>query len=49
MNYFGDKIRLRVRAVERQSLPRDVAWMADPAVSENPAGQMPVCLAYEEH
>jgi diamine N-acetyltransferase len=47
MNYFGDKIRLR--AVERRNLPRYVAWMADPALSENPAGQMPMCLAYEEH
>ena len=47
MDYFGEKIRLR--AIERDDLPRYVAWFADAAVSENLASQMPMSLVHEEH
>jgi diamine N-acetyltransferase len=46
MDYFGEKIRLR--AIEREDLPRYVAWFADAAVSENLASQMPMSLVHEE-
>ncbi|MBN1440908.1 MAG: GNAT family N-acetyltransferase [Anaerolineales bacterium] len=46
MHYFGEKIRLR--AIERDDLPRYVAWFADSAVSENLSSQMPMSLAHEE-
>jgi RimJ/RimL family protein N-acetyltransferase len=46
MNYYGEKVRLR--AVEREDLPRYVAWMADPAVSENLSSQLPMSLVHEE-
>jgi len=47
MNYYGEKVRLR--AIERDDLPRYVEWFADPAVSENLASQMPMSLTHEEH
>jgi diamine N-acetyltransferase len=46
MRYYGKKVRLR--AIEREDLPRYVAWFADPAVSENLQYQMPMSLVHEE-
>jgi diamine N-acetyltransferase len=46
MHYFGEKVRLR--AIEREDLPRYVEWLADPGVSENLAIQMPMSLVHEE-
>ncbi len=46
MNYYGEKIRLR--AIEREDLPRYVEWFADSAVSENLSGQIPMSLTHEE-
>jgi diamine N-acetyltransferase len=46
MRYFGKKVRLR--AIERDDLPRYVEWFSDPAVSENLSRQMPMSLAHEE-
>jgi len=46
MQYFGKKVRLR--AIEREDLPRYVEWFADPAVSENLESQMPLSLVHEE-
>jgi RimJ/RimL family protein N-acetyltransferase len=46
MDYFGKKIRLR--AIEREDLPRYVEWFADSAVSENLESQMPMSLVHEE-
>ena len=47
MDYYGEKIRLR--AIEREDLPRYVDWFADAAVSENLENQMPMSLVHEEH
>jgi diamine N-acetyltransferase len=47
MDVFGDKIRLR--AIARDDLPRYVAWLSDPEVSENLESQIPMSLAHEEH
>jgi diamine N-acetyltransferase len=46
MDYFGEKIRLR--AIEREDLPRYAAWMSDAAVSENLSAQLPMGLVHEE-
>jgi diamine N-acetyltransferase len=46
MRYYGEKIRLR--AIEREDLPRYVEWFADSAVSENLASQLPMSLTHEE-
>jgi diamine N-acetyltransferase len=46
MDYYGEKIRLR--AVQREDLPRYVEWFADSGVSENLSNQMPMSLAQEE-
>ncbi|OGO08304.1 MAG: hypothetical protein A3K46_08065 [Chloroflexi bacterium RBG_13_60_9] len=46
MDYYGEKIRLR--AIEREDLPRYVAWFADAAVSENLSTQLPMGLVHEE-
>jgi diamine N-acetyltransferase len=46
MDFYGEKVRLR--AVEREDLPRYVAWFADSAVSENLANQLPMSLVHEE-
>jgi diamine N-acetyltransferase len=46
MRYDGEKVRLR--AVEREDLPRYVEWFADQTVSENLSRQMPMSLAQEE-
>jgi diamine N-acetyltransferase len=46
MDYYGEKIRLR--AIERDDLPRYVVWFADAAVSANLASQMPMSLVQEE-
>ena len=46
MDYFGKKVRLR--AIERDDLPRYVEWFADEAVSENLESQMPMSLVQEE-
>jgi diamine N-acetyltransferase len=46
MDFYGEKVRLR--AIERNDLPRYVEWFADSAVSENLSSQMPMSLVHEE-
>jgi diamine N-acetyltransferase len=46
MHYYGERVRLR--AIEREDLPRYVEWFGDSAISENLANQMPVSRVHEE-
>jgi diamine N-acetyltransferase len=43
---FGE--RLRLRAAEREDIPRFVAWFNDPEVTQNLARHYPMSLATEE-
>jgi RimJ/RimL family protein N-acetyltransferase len=44
---YGDGIRLR--ASEREDLPRFVSWLNDPEVRENLAMYLPISMAQEEN
>lgn len=41
--------RIRLRAIEREDLPRFVAWLNDPEVRDNLVLFMPLSLVDEEH
>ncbi len=43
---YGD--RLRLRHVEREDLPRFVAWLNDPEVRQGLSGYLPLSMAEEE-
>ena len=43
---YGDGIRLR--APEKDDLPRFVAWLNDPEVRENLAMYLPISMSQEE-